>query len=74
MAKTNKYLEASIKELDLDKKIYTILINNDIKLIKDLWVLNRIKLKEMGLKDRDIKDIIIQLQLVGLDLNKKIYN
>lgn len=74
MAKTNKYLEASIKELDLDKKIYTILINNDIKLIKDLWVLNRTKLKEMGLKDRDIKDIIIQLQLVGLDLNKKIYN
>ena len=74
MAKTNKYLESSIKELDLDKKIYTILINNDIKLIKDLWVLNRTKLKEMGLKDRDIKDIIIQLQLVGLDLNKKIYN
>ena len=74
MAKTNKYLSLSIKELDLDKKVYNTLISNDINLISDLWVLNRTKLKAMGLKDRDIKDIIIQLQLVGLDLNKKIYS
>ena len=74
MAKTNKYLSLSIKELDLDKKVLNTLISNDINLISDLWVLNRTKLKEMGLKDRDIKDIVIQLQLVGLDLNKKIYS
>ena len=74
MAKTNKYLSLSIKELDLDKKVLNTLTSNDINLISDLWVLNRTKLKEIGLKDRDIKDIIIQLQLVGLDLNKKIYS
>ena len=30
--------------------------------------------KAMGFKDADIKIIIIKLQLLGLDLNKKIYN
>lgn len=74
MAKTNKYLPLSIKELDLESNVIKVLMDNDIKLISDLWVLKRTELKTLGLKDKDIKDIIIKLQLVGLDLNKKIYS
>lgn len=74
MAKcVNKYLDEEIKVLDLDKEVVDILINNEIKTVNDLWCLNRKKLKELGVKDADIKQVIIKLQLIGLDLNKKVY-
>ena len=74
MAKcVNKYLDEEIKILDLEKEVVDILIENNIKTVNDLWCLNRKKLKEMGVKDPDIKQVIIKLQLVGLDLNKKVY-
>lgn len=74
MAKcVNKYLDEEIKILNLEKEVVDILVENNIKTVNDLWCLNRKKLKEMGVKDPDIKQVIIKLQLVGLDLNKKVY-
>ncbi|MCH5167032.1 MAG: hypothetical protein J1F35_03980 [Erysipelotrichales bacterium] len=74
MAKNNIYINEVIDILDLDKNIEKILKDNQINKIEDLWILNRKKLKEFGLKDADIKQIVIKLQLLGLDLNKRVYN
>lgn len=74
MAKKNIYVDKDIKILDLDKEIEVILRNNNIITIENIWVMNRKKLKELGLKDNDIKQITIKLQLLGLDLNKRIYS
>lgn len=74
MAKcVNKYLDEEIKILDLEKEVVDLLKENNINTVNDLWCLNRKKLKELGVKDPDIKQIIIKLQLIGLDLNKKVY-
>lgn len=74
MAKcVNKYLDEKIKILDLEKEVVDLLKENNINTVNDLWCLNRKKLKELGVKDPDIKQIIIKLQLIGLDLNKKVY-
>ncbi len=74
MHKKNIYIEKDIGILDLDKQIVEILKKNEIVTIENLWVLNRKKLKEFGLKDNEIKQITIKLQLLGLDLNKRVYN
>lgn len=66
-------LDKVIEELNLDKKIIDILKENNINLIKDIWVLKRQDLKQINLSDSDINQITIKLQLYGLDLNKKIY-
>lgn len=68
-----EYLNKDIKILSLNKEINEILLKNNIKMIKDVWVLKRKDLKNLGLKDSEIKDIIISLQLICLDLNKKRY-
>jgi DNA-directed RNA polymerase alpha subunit len=67
-------LEDKIENLNLSKNINKVLKDNDINYIKDLWQLNRKQLKSLKLKDNEIKDIIISLQLQGLDLNKRIYD
>lgn len=67
-------IEDKIETLNLSKNINKVLKENNIINIKDLWILNRKTLKSFGLKDSEIKDIIISLQLQGLDLNKKIYD
>lgn len=74
MHKKNIYIEKDIGILDLDKPIVELLKKNEIVTIENLWVLNRKKLKELGLKDNEIKQITIKLQLLGLDLNKRVYN
>ena len=74
MQKNNAYIEKNINILDLDKSIVEVFRKNDIVTIEQLWVLNRKKLKELGLKDNEIKQITIKLQLLGLDLNKRVYN
>ena len=75
MAKhTNIYAEKDIKILELESEIVKVLIENNVKTVGDVWVLNRKKLKAMGLKDSDIKQVIIKLQLLGLDLNKRMYS
>jgi hypothetical protein len=67
-------IEDNIETLKLSKNITKTLKSNNVVYIKDLWILNRKKLKELGIKDKEIKEIIISLQLQGLDLNKKIYD
>ena len=75
MAKhTNIYADKDIKILELDTDIVKVLLDNEIKTVGDVWVMNRKKLKAIGLKDTDIKQVIIKLQLLGLDLNKRMYS
>lgn len=73
MKKINDNLKKDIKILDLDRESLTILKDNRINLIEDLWLLTKKDLKMFGINDKDIKYISIKLQLLGLDLNKKIY-
>lgn len=69
----DKYLNDSIKSLDISEKTLNILLNNGISNIKDLWKTNRRELKKINLTDTEINNIIIKMQLLGIDLNKKIY-
>lgn len=73
MKKINDNLKKNIKILDLDRECLTILKDNRINLIEDLWLLTKKDLKMFGINDKNIKYISIKLQLLGLDLNKKIY-
>ena len=68
-----KYLDKSIDYLELKKDILVILKDNNVKCISDLYVLDRKKLKSLGLCDRDICQIVIKLELIGLDLGGKKY-
>ena len=71
--KKKKSLEKTIEELELDSRILKILKDNNINTVEDIWLLKRKDLKDFGIKDSDITQITIKLQLYGLDLNKKIY-
>ena len=64
-------LKKDIKNLGIAKNLINILYDNEIKLVYELCLLNRKKLKEYGFKSTDINDIIVKLQLQGLDLGKK---
>ena len=66
-------LDKKIETLGLKDNINKVLIDNNILLVKDLWMYNRKSLKKINLSDRDIQSIIIKLQLNGIDLNKKKY-
>lgn len=68
-----KILEKNIEELELTENVMKELKNNDVNTIEDLWNLKRKDIKDFGIKDSDISQITIKLQLYGLDLNKKIY-
>lgn len=70
----NKYIDESINILDFNIDIIKILNTAGIFLIKDLWSTNRSELKKINLTDHQINQIVIKLQLIGLDLNKKVYN
>jgi 5-bromo-4-chloroindolyl phosphate hydrolysis protein len=63
-----------ITKLNLTYPIIKKLKENNINIINDLWILKRKQLKDLGLTDKEIKSIVISLQLEGLDLNKKIYD
>ena len=71
--RNKKYIEKTIEEMGLPKKINDKLKNNEINSVKDLWVLKRTELKKLSFTDSEINQIIIKLQLNGLDLNKKEY-
>ncbi len=64
----------NISKLKLQDDVTKKLQENNVNIIEDLWVLKRKDLKAMGFKDVEIKSLIISLQLLGLDLNKKKYN
>lgn len=69
----NKYLDKKIGLIDIDEKYVKKLNDNKIYLVKELFILNRKKLKQIGFADTEINKIIIKLQLIGLDLNGKKY-
>ena len=71
--KKKKILEEMIEALKLNNKILTTLKTNNINTVEDLWNLKRKEVKEFGLSDSEISQITIQLQLYGIDLNKKVY-
>lgn len=71
--KLERILNSDINILDLSNDINIKFQDNDIRCVKDLWVLGRRELKNMGLSDKDINSISIKMQLSGLDLNKKVY-
>lgn len=66
-------LKKNIEILNLDGSIIKKLKENNINIIEKLWVINRHKLKDMNFKDNEINQIIIKLQLIGIDLNHKRY-
>ena len=66
-------LKKDIEILNLDSGIIKKLKENNINIIEELWVTNRHKLKDMNFKDNEINQIIIKLQLIGIDLNHKRY-
>lgn len=64
-------INKDISYLNLDNKIISILRDNSINKVFDLWILKRNDLKKIGLTDAMITQIIIKLELIGLDLGKK---
>lgn len=66
-------LNNNISFLNLDKLIIKKLNKLNINTIEDLWNCNRSYFKDNNFDNLEIKDIKISLQLLGLDLNKKIY-
>ncbi len=58
---------------DLDCVILKKLNTNNIYTVRDLWNLKRKDLKSFNLNDNEIKQVIIKMQLHGIDLNRKIY-
>lgn len=73
MKKRNIYIDKDISILGLDDNIACLLTKNEIRTVNDLWLKTKKDLKNYGLKDKDIKYVSIKLQLIGLDLNKKMY-
>ena len=71
--KKQKILEKSIEELGIDKKIISVLKDNNVTIIEDVWKMKRKDLKDLKFSDSEIMSITIKLQLYGLDLNKKVY-
>jgi len=61
-------LITNLDEITLEK-----LNNNNIYTVNDLWKLKRKDLKGFDLNDNEIKQIIIKMQLHGIDLNRRIY-
>lgn len=66
-------IKGKIEELNLSKKITCTLKENKIYIIEDIWKLKRKNLKDLGLTDAEINQIIIKLELLGIGLNNKIY-
>jgi len=58
---------------DLDCVILKKLNTNNIYTVGDLWNLKRKDLKSFNLNDNEIKQVIIKMQLHGIDLNRRIY-
>ena len=69
----NKLLENDINCLKLSPNVIDVLKNNNVNVINDLWGLTRKDLKSFNISDKDIHNIIVKLQLNGLDLNKRKY-
>lgn len=63
-------LNKSVDELKLNKNIKKILIEKEIDTVVKLCNHSRLDLTEAGLAHPQINDVIVSLQLIGLDLKK----
>lgn len=70
---SSKILEKELKDLELPVTLVKKLNDNNLTILNDIWILKRKDLKEIGLSDNEINQIVIKLQLHGYDLNKKKY-
>jgi len=66
----DKNLEKNISNLRLGKNITNKLLSNNIKTILDLCNYSRMELSELEFLNEQINEIIIALQLLGLDLKR----
>lgn len=69
----NRIKNYRLEDLKLTNDILNKINKNNIRSIEDVWILKRTDLKQMGFSNEEINLIIIELELLGLDLNKKIY-
>ena len=65
-----KILNENISILHLGKNITNTLLNNNIDTILKLCDYTRMNLAELNLTNNQINEIIIELQLLGLDLKR----
>ena len=65
------WIEDKIEKLMISTKLKEKLSLSKIKTIKDLWQLKRKDLKNLTFTDQEINELIIALQLEGLDLNRE---
>ena len=63
----------TIDNLSLEEELKNKLKQININYIEELWKLKRIDLKNNNFSNDEINKVIISLQLIGLDLNKKKY-
>lgn len=66
-----KDLCTKIDKLNISKATMDILKNNEIKTAKDLSDCSRIELMELGIEKAGILEVIISLQLLGLNIKPK---
>ena len=66
----SKILEKELKALEFTNSLVKKLNDNNINILKDVWILKRKDLKDIGLSDIEINELVIKLQLNGYDLNK----
>lgn len=69
----NRIKNYRLEDLKFTNDILNKMNKNNIRSIEDVWILKRTDLKQMGFSNEEINLIIIELELLGLDLNKKIY-
>lgn len=68
-----KNVKVEVSEIDFPNNIKEKMISNNIKILEQIWELSRSDLKKMGFSNNEVNEIIVKLQLYGLDLNKKVY-
>lgn len=66
-------LDVSIENLKLPSEIIKRLRELSLCTIEDLWKCKRLFLKGEGFTDSEIHQIQIQLQLLSIDFNRKVY-
>ena len=69
----DKILNSDISILGLDNSLLDKLRINELNMVNEVWSLDRKELKSLKLSDSEINQIIIKLQLNGVDLNKRVY-
>ena len=63
-----KFAKQSIERLDTSMEVINLLKNSNINTLEELCDERNSDLKRIGLEQSQIKDINIQLQLLGLNL------